>query len=77
MDDLSIVSGMAAHSWEPIERIALSLGISQEAIRKWRKRGVPRSWRLDLLRADLRREIIEEDFDRPPGPRRRACGAAE
>ena len=70
MDDLSIVLGMEAHSWETIEQIALQLGISQEAVRKWRTRGVPRSWRLDLLRADVRREIIEDDFDRPPGPRR-------
>jgi hypothetical protein len=67
---------METHSWEPIERIALQLGITQEAIRKWRKRGVPRSWRLDLLRADTRREISEEDFDRPPGPRRQ-CRASE
>jgi hypothetical protein len=67
---------MQERSWDTIERIALQLKISQEAIRKWRDRGVPRSWRLDLLRADVRREIVEEDFDRPPGPRRK-CRASE
>jgi hypothetical protein len=67
---------MQAQSWETIERIALSLGIGQEAVRKWRTRGVPRAWRLDLLRADTRREINEDDFDHPPGPRRQ-CRAAE
>jgi hypothetical protein len=62
---------MTAHSWEAIERVALGLGVGPEAVRKWRMRGVPRSWRLDLLRADIRREIIEQDFDNPPGPKRR------
>ena len=61
---------MGANSWGAIERIAIELGIGAEAVRKWRARGVPRSWRLDLLRADKLREIVEEDFDNPPGPRR-------
>jgi hypothetical protein len=62
---------MDANSWDAIERIAVGLGVGAEAVRKWRQRGVPRSWRLDLLRADIRREINEHDFDKPPGPRRR------
>jgi hypothetical protein len=66
---------MRVDSWDAIERIALELGISPEALRKWRIRGVPRFWRLNLLRADTRREIDEEDFDRPPGPRRQAAAA--
>ena len=61
---------MRANSWDAIERIALELGVGAEALRKWRIRGVPRAWRLDLLRADTRREIVEQDFDNPPGPRR-------
>lgn len=75
VDDLSIVSGMDSNSWEAIERVAKELGIGAEAVRKWRIRGVPRSWRLDLLRADTRREINEDDFSRPPGPRREAAAA--
>ena len=71
VDDLSIVLGMEANSWDAIERVALGLGVGPEAVRKWRLRGVPRSWRLDLLRADIRREINEPDFDNPPGPKRR------
>lgn len=62
---------MQTNSWDAIERVALELGIGAEAVRKWRLRGVPRSWRLDLLRADIRREIDEQDFDKPPGPKRR------
>jgi hypothetical protein len=64
---------MEANSWDAIERIALGLGIGAEAVRKWRIRGVPRSWRLDLLRADISREINEPDFDSPPGPRKPIC----
>jgi len=62
---------MRAGSWDAIERIALGLGVGREAIRQWRIRGVPRAWRLDLLKADIHREVIETDFDNPPGPRRR------
>jgi hypothetical protein len=66
----------AGNSWHAIERIARGLGVGAEAIRKWRIRGVPRSWRLDLLRADLRREISEVDFDNPPGPKSRCIRCA-
>ena len=57
-------------TWAAIERVAAGLGVSAEAIRKWRVRGVPRAWRFDLIRSDIRREIDEVDFDRPPGPHR-------
>lgn len=70
---------MEANSWDAIERVAIELGIGAEAVRKWRTRGVPRSWRLDLLRADKLHEIVEQDFDNPPGPRRSektACSGA-
>lgn len=60
-----------ASSWDAIERIGANLGVGPEALRKWRIRGVPRAWRLDLLRADFHRELNEQDFDRPPGPKRR------
>jgi hypothetical protein len=63
-------------SWDAIERIGAELGVGAEALRKWRIRGVPRMWRLDLLRADTRREIVEADFDNPPGPRRAALKCA-
>ena len=66
---------METNGWNAIERIAFELGVGAEAVRKWRTRGVPRAWRLDLLKADVRREINEEDFDNPPGPRR-SCAAA-
>jgi len=59
--------------WDAIERIATELGVGSEALRKWRTRGVPRAWRLDLLRADKLHEIVEADFDNPPGPRRAAA----
>jgi len=63
-------------TWDAIERVADGLGVGAEAFRKWRVRGVPRAWRFDLIRADKRREIDENDFDRPPGPKRAAQQAA-
>lgn len=56
-------------SWHAIESIALAHGASLEQVRKWRVRGVAHRWRIRLLRADLKREINEADFDRPPGPK--------
>ncbi len=58
-------------SWDAIERIARDeLKVGDEAIRKWRVRGVARFWRHDLVKADKSGEINEADFDSPPGPRR-------
>ncbi len=67
---------MRADSWDAIERVGAEIGVGAEALRKWRIRGVPRAWRLDLLRADRLREINEADFDKPPGPRRAALKCA-
>lgn len=64
-------------SWDAIERIAVGLGVGDEALRKWRIRGVPRFWRHDLVKADEAGEINVADFDNPPGPRRAAARAAE
>lgn len=73
MDIWSIQIGM--NSWDAIEKTALSLGVKPDAVRKWRVRGVPRRWRFDLVRADVRREIDPEVFDRPPGPKRPRASA--
>jgi hypothetical protein len=53
-------------TWPAIERIARQIGVSDEALRKWRLRGVPRYLRLDLLDADRAGEIDRVDFDQPP-----------
>ena len=60
--------------WDFIERAAAILGIADEAVRKWRVRGVPGKYRLPIVQLAQRRglRVEAEAFDRPPGPRRRA-----
>ncbi len=62
--------------WNEIERLGRELGAGREAVRKWRTRGVPRSWRLDLLDADKDHKIDRAAFDAPPGSRRASERAA-
>lgn len=59
-------------AWEFIERAALALGVRPEAVRKWRVRGVPHSWRLRIVdtAAASNYPLDRGEFDRPPGPRR-------
>jgi hypothetical protein len=63
-------------AWEEIERLGRQLGAGEEAIRKWRIRGVPKSWRLDLIDADKDGKISRAAFDQPPGSRRSENKAA-
>lgn len=61
-------------AWDFIEATAAELGVSAEAVRKWRIRGVPYQWRLRLLDiADAAGFSLDRrEFDRPPGPKRAA-----
>jgi hypothetical protein len=62
--------------WEFIETLAEKLGVSAEARRKWRERGVPGKFRLPIHRAALAAGVTIDDdvLDRPPRvDRRRAA----
>jgi hypothetical protein len=62
---------MSSH-WNFIEQVAGRLGVTGEAFRKWRVRGVPLRYRLDIV-DDAAREGFAFDraaFDEPPGPKR-------
>jgi hypothetical protein len=64
--------------WDFIEQAAGRLGVTDEAFRKWRVRGVPSRYRLEIV-DDAAREKFAFDraaFDRPPGPKRFAGEAA-
>lgn len=54
--------------WEFIERFARENKVADEAIRKWRVRGVPHRWRLPIASA-AGPEFRVAAFDDPPGPR--------
>src|SRR5215472_14973526 len=58
--------------WDFIEQAAHRLGVGDEALRKWRVRGVPGRWRLPIaeLAAAGGMPFATDAFDRPPGPRR-------
>jgi len=56
--------------WTLIERLARQLEVTDEAIRKWRVRGVPYRRRLDLINADTEGRLDWKAFDEPPGPKR-------
>jgi hypothetical protein len=64
--------------WDFIEQAAGRLDITDEAFRKWRVRGVPPRYRLEIV-DDAAREGFALDraaFDQPPGPKRFAGEAA-
>jgi 4-hydroxyphenylacetate 3-monooxygenase len=63
--------------WDFIERAASAFGITAEAIRKWRLRGVPGKYRVPIMQLGERQglRIDVQAFDRPPGPQRRRKGA--
>jgi hypothetical protein len=55
--------------WEFIELQAATLGVTGEAIKKWRQRGkVPHCWRLPLLEraAEKHQQLDVSIFDAPP-----------
>lgn len=58
--------------WEFFERIGRRLGLEQDALRKWRVRGVPRIHRLTIVDAAAEEgfELDRSAFDNPPGRRR-------
>jgi hypothetical protein len=60
--------------WEFIEDSAQELGVSAEALRKWRVRGVPHPMRLAIVeRAQETGFAFEKAaFDEPPGSKRAA-----
>ena len=62
--------------WDEIERLGRQLGAGDEAMRKWRVRGVPSKWQLKIMAADPDENIDREAFNEPPGPRRPAERAA-
>ena len=53
MDKLSILLGMEnpSETWSIIREIALSKGVTEEALRKWKARGVPGKWQLPIILA--------------------------
>lgn len=55
--------------WSLIERLARQIQVKDEAIRKWRVRGVPHRRRLDLINADADGKLDWKAFDQPPGPK--------
>lgn len=59
-------------AWTEIERLGRQLGAGEEAMRKWRVRGVPPKWQIKIMDADEAGKIDREAFDAPPGPRRTA-----
>ena len=60
------------HAWDQIERLGRELGAGDEAMRKWRVRGVPARWQLKIIAADPAGAIARDAFDKPPGARRAA-----
>jgi hypothetical protein len=62
--------------WEEIERLGRQFGAGDEAIRKWRIRGVPAKWQLRFLGDPAGRKIDPSAFSTPPGSRRAASAKA-
>jgi len=62
--------------WEEIERLGRQFGAGDEAIRKWRLRGVPAKWQLLFLGDPSGRKIDPAAFKNPPGSRRAASRCA-
>lgn len=52
-------------NWKLIDDIAASLGVSTDARLKWRQRGVPPKWRIQIAEAMMGRSIPVSlaDFD--------------
>jgi hypothetical protein len=50
---------VADEHWKDLRRLALSEGVSREAVAKWRQRDVPPRWRL-LLADRARREGLSQ-----------------
>lgn len=65
--------------WTFIEKTARQMGISEEALRKWRTRGVPPSHRLKIVDAASESgfPLDRSAFDDAPGTRRAQQSAAE
>jgi hypothetical protein len=73
-DELSDKGGMNEAPWDFIERFARENHVEDEAIRKWRVRGVPHRWRLPIATA-AGPGFDTAIFDAaPPGPRSNASG---
>jgi hypothetical protein len=65
--------------WAFIENIAGRLDVSDEALRKWRTRGVPHSMRLAIVDAAIADgfNLDRRIFDEPPGPKTKEFEASE
>ncbi len=61
--------------WDIIEKAGREIGVSDEALRKWRVRGVPGRFHLQIVKIAQRDGLNLNDsaFDAPPGPRRQAA----
>ena len=64
-------------AWDEIERLGRNLGAGDEAMRKWRVRGVPAKWQIKIMAADPDCAIDRTAFNSPPGPRRAADASCE
>jgi len=49
--------------WTWMERLARARGVNEHTLRKWRQRGVPYKWRLQLL-TDSKGKLPLHSFDR-------------
>lgn len=65
--------------WEFIERAADGLGITAENFRKWRTRGVPRMYRLEIVELAVKAgfALDKRAFDAPPGSKRAVAHAEQ
>ena len=68
MDDVSNHSDMAPNTltWQLVDETGAELGAAQSARLKWRQRGVPSKWRIDIVQALMSRGVAVSlaEFDR-------------
>lgn len=58
-------------TWTDVEQIAARMGANALTIKKWRQRGVPARWKLDIIAAMRRKGVDGADkFPAPIAPKR-------
>ena len=77
MDDLSNGTGMTNHQplWDQIDRVAERLGVKYDARRKWRARGVPHRWQIEIIHESAG-AVGLRDFDKLAPPAKQEDAAA-